>query len=135
MIDAIPRPWHQVAAAICITALSDRRIGHALTPFVSGCRDLWLTAAWRGVHDPTIGATAGAVLDEVLPALEPAGYDDPIVAAATEFADRYTRRGRSLAEDRLDAWKASGSVAPTPEPQPSSASVGGPASGSIATTR
>ena len=121
MIDALPHPWSQVAAAVCITALSDPTVGHALEPIVHGCRDLWLTAAWRGVHDPTIGATADAVMVVIVPALARAGYDPATVAAAYEFADRYPRRRRSLADDRLEAWAAGGVLTPDPEPIPQSA--------------
>ena len=122
MIDALPHPWNQVAAAIGITTLSDPELGAALAPIVSGCRDLALTAAWHGVHDPTMGATACAVLDATLPVLEQAGYDDPVIAATREFASRYTRRSRSPADDRLDAWAATGALAPDAEPVPASSS-------------
>lgn len=118
MIDALPHPWYQVAAAVSITTLSDPELGVALAPIVRGCRDLWLMAAWRGIHDPTIGATACAVLDLTLPALERAGYDPGVIAAAHQFADRYPRNARSLADDRLDAWSATGAVLPAAEPIP-----------------
>jgi glutamate--cysteine ligase len=118
VLDALPHPWWQVAAAIAITALTDPELGTALVPIVRGCRDLALNAAWWGVHDPAIGATACRVLDAVLPALAPAGYDAELVAGANEFAGRYTHRGRSLADDRLDAWHAHGTLVPDPEPLP-----------------
>ena len=120
MLDALPHPWWQVGAAITITALTDPVLGAQLEPIVRGCRELGLTAAWWGVHDPALGATACQVLDATLAALESAGYDDALVATAHDFARRYTHRGRSLADDRLDEFVASGALAPDPEPLPAS---------------
>ena len=118
VLDALPHPWWKVAAAITITALTNPSVGSELEPIVNGCRELGLTAAWWGVHDPALGATACRVIDAILPALEPAGYPPDLVAAARDFAARYTHRGRSLADDRLDAFAASGALAPGPEPLP-----------------
>ena len=119
MLDALPDPWWQVAAAISITALTDPALGAELMPIVRGCRDLRLTAAGWGVHDPALGATSCRVIDTILAAMDARDFDAALVANAREFAQRYVHRGRSLADDRLDAWHASGSVAPDPEPVPS----------------
>lgn len=116
VLDALPHPWWQVAAAVGITALTDPVLGAELAPIVRGCRDLALNAAWWGVHDPALGATAGRVLDTVIPALTAAGFDTEVEAAADEFASRYTRRGRSLADDRILQWRTTGALAPDPEP-------------------
>ncbi len=118
MLDALPDPWWQVAAAMSITALTDPALVAELTPIVRGCRDLRLTAAWWGVHDPALGATACRVVDAILPALDDHGHEPSVVADAHEFARRYVRRGRSLADDRLAAWRGSGAVAPAAEPVP-----------------
>lgn len=116
VLDALPHPWWQVAAAITITALTNPEVGSRLEPIVRGCRELGLTAAWWGVHDPALGATACRVLDTILAALGSNGYRSELVATAETFADRYTRRGRSLADDRLDEFAHSGALAPEPEP-------------------
>lgn len=122
VLDALPHPWWQVAAAITVTALSDPLVGTALEPIVRGGAALGLTAAWWGVHDPALGTTAGRLMETVLPRLAHAGYDDDLVAAAYDFAERYPYRGRSLADDRLDAFARSGALAPNPEPLPTSTS-------------
>ena len=116
VLDALPHPWWQVAAAVGITALTDPTLGAKLAPIVRGCRDLALNAAWWGVHDPALGAIAGRVLDIVIPALTVAGFGTEVETAAVEFAQRYTRRGRSLADDRLLQWRTTGALAPDPEP-------------------
>ena len=118
VLDALPHPWWQVAAAITITALTDTDVGAQLAPIVRGGAGLGLTAAWWGVHDPALGATASQLVAAVLPKLADAGYSDELIAAAYEFALRYPYRGRSLADDRLDEFAASGALAPEPEPVP-----------------
>ncbi len=122
MLDALPHPWWQVAAAITVTALSNPALGAALGPVVRGSASLGLTAAWWGVHDPALGATASRLMEAVLPELAPAGYDPDLVATAYDFAHRYPFRGRSLADDRLDAFARTGALAPEPEPIPTSTS-------------
>jgi glutamate--cysteine ligase len=119
ILDALPDPWWQVAAAISIAALTDPALGAELMPIVRGCRDLRLTAAWWGVHDPALGATSCRVIDTILAAIDTQDFDPALIANAHEFARRYVHRGRSLADDRLDAWHESGSLAPKPEPIPS----------------
>ena len=79
---------------------------------------LGLTAAWWGVHDPALGATASQIVAAILPRLVDAGYRDELIATAYDFAQRYPYRGRSLADDRLDEFAASGALAPEPEPVP-----------------
>ncbi len=118
VLDALPHPWWQVAAAITITALTDAKVGAQLAPIVRGGAGLGLTAAWWGVHDPALGATASQLIAAVLPKLADSGYSDVLVATAYEFAQRYPYRGRSLADDRLDEFVASGALAPDPEPVP-----------------
>ena len=115
MLDALPHPWWEVAAAITVSVLTDPDLAARVTPIVRGSRTLSLNAAWWGVHDPAIGGTAIQLLDATLPALSRLGYSDKLVVDAYRFVDRYTRRGRSLADDNLDRWRAGASVAPTPE--------------------
>ena len=119
VLDALPHPWWQVCAAITITALTDTELGAEIAPIVRGGAGLGLTAAWWGVHDPALGATASRLIAAILPKLSDAGYGDELIATAYEFAQRYPFRGRSLADDRLDEFAASGALAPDPEPVPS----------------
>ena len=109
----------EVCAAITITALTDAELGAEIAPIVRGGAGLGLTAAWWGVHDPALGATASRLIAAILPKLNDAGYGDELIATAYEFAQRYPFRGRSLADDRLDEFAASGALAPDPEPVPS----------------
>ena len=121
MLDALPEPWWHIAAAVTVTALADGATRDRLAPIVAGARDLWLDAAWHGVHHPVLGALATEVVDAVIPALAPSGYDATLIGRTEEFAADYVHRHRSLADDLLDAWQAHGTLAPPPEAVPAAA--------------
>ena len=121
MLDALPEPWWHIAAAVTVTALADGATRDRLAPIVAGARDLWLDAAWHGVHHPVLGALATEVVDAVIPALAPSGYDATLIGRTEEFAADYVHRHRSLADDLLDAWTAHGTLAPPPEAVPAAA--------------
>jgi glutamate--cysteine ligase len=121
MLDALPEPWWQAAAAVTVTALTDPPTRARLEPVVAGARAHWLDAAWHGVHHEGLARRAQCVLETVLPALAPLGHAPAVVAAAEDLLVRYITRGRSLADDLLDAWQSSGALAPPPERVPTPA--------------
>ncbi len=121
MLDALPEPWWHIAAAVTVTALADAATRDQLAPVVAGARELWLDAAWHGVHHPVLGRLAEQVVDAVIPALAPSGYDRTLIGRTEEFAADYVHRRRSLADDLLDAWQAHGALAPPPEAVPAPA--------------
>jgi glutamate--cysteine ligase len=117
-LDALPHPWWQVAAGVASVAIADGSVRSRLAPVVAGSRERWLDAAWLGVHHLAIGARARAVMAAVVPALAGAGFEPGLITRAEEFATDYVERGRSLADDALDAWHADGTVLPPIEPVP-----------------
>lgn len=109
MLDALPSPWWRVAAALAEVLVHD----DALRPEVeraSQTRDLWPEAARDALAHPDLHAAALACTDAALARLPDAGTDHETIAAAVEFRDRYTARGRTPADDLLDAWRTTGSV-------------------------
>jgi hypothetical protein len=67
------------------------------------------------------------VFDLAIDALTRLGTDEAIVDVARTYADRWVARGRSPADDILDAWRADGSLFPrsaSPLPYPTSAELG-----------
>ncbi|MGZ6887046.1 MAG: glutamate-cysteine ligase family protein [Acidimicrobiia bacterium] len=118
MLDALPEPWWSVAAAVTMTALTDPDTRAFLTPVLDGARDRWLDAAWKGVHDAAIADLARAVFAATNPALMRAGFGPDLVERVEGFRACYLDRDRSPADDLLDGWSATGSVAPAPEPLP-----------------
>lgn len=109
MLDALPSPWWRVAVALADVLVHDDSL-RAEVDHASTTRDLWHEAARDAVAHPGLGAAALECIDAALVRLPEAGADDETITAAVEFRDRYTARGRTPADDLLDAWRATGSV-------------------------
>ncbi len=103
MIDALPAPWWQVAVAVT-TALLDDPEAFATAELacgpVTGC---WAEAAALGLAHPGLAAAARTCFAAALDALPRLGVDPTTTA---DYADRYVDRGRSPADDVLDAMAA-----------------------------
>lgn len=106
MIDAVPDPWWQVAVAVTAALLDDPvafdTAERACGP-VAGC---WTEAAAYGLGHPSLASAARTCFAAAIEALPRLGVDQGTVAAAESFTDRYVDRGRSPADDVLDAWVA-----------------------------
>ncbi|MEV6964422.1 glutamate-cysteine ligase family protein [Hamadaea sp. NPDC051192] len=61
----------------------------------------WSAAARVGLADPTLAATATALMDLTLTALPGLRLPAPVADIVRSFAHRYTFRGRSPADDRI----------------------------------
>jgi glutamate--cysteine ligase len=114
MFDALPTPfWHVAVAAA--TALIDDDAGDEAVERSRGTHDLWVDAAQLGLAHPDIGGAAIDVFALALDALQRTGADDATVNVATTYFERWVARGRSPADDLLDAWRADGSLVPRHE--------------------
>jgi len=113
MLDALPDPLWRVAAAVTATVLTDCS-GSCVLP--AEIREHWIDAAWHGPGHPVLRDAALSVLDVAIDAMPGTGIDDDTIAAAITFRDDTVARGRCPADDRLDAWAASGALLPAPEP-------------------
>jgi glutamate--cysteine ligase len=108
MIDALPDPWWQVAAAVTTALLEDADAGAEALEAVSapprgtGVADHWRSAARHGLADPALGAAARRVFPAALGALGRLGVDQATVAAAEAFHERFVARGRCPADE--PAW-------------------------------
>lgn len=108
MIDAVPDPWWQVAVAITTALLDDEE---AFTTAERACRpvaDCWSEAAAHGLTHPGLASAARTCFAAALDALPRLRLDRHTVAATEDFFDRYVGRGRSPADDVLDAWASDG---------------------------
>ena len=105
MIDALPDPWWQVAAAVTTALLQDADAGAAALEAVSappggtGVADHWRSAARHGLADPALRAAAQRVFPAALGALGRIGADRATMAAAEEFHERFVVRGLCPADD------------------------------------
>ena len=74
---------------------------------------VWLRAARLGPADPALRAAAEECFDLALAALPRLGAPAPAATAVAAYAERYVRRGRCPADDRLDALSG-----PSRRPEP-----------------
>ena len=100
MIDALPAPWWQVAVAVTTALLDDPEafvIAERTSAPVAGC---WGEAAALGMGHPALASAARTCFAAALDALPRLGIDP---GATAEYVERYVNRGRSPADDVLDA--------------------------------
>ena len=115
MVDALPAPWWRVAAAVGTVLVDDPDASAAATEAASPVRNRWTDAARCGLADPAIAAAARACFEAATAALSRNGADTHTVDAAAEFADRFVARGRTPADDLLDAYAHDGTLLPRPD--------------------
>jgi glutamate--cysteine ligase len=105
--DAIAPHWYAAPLALSVGILYHAGALRA-TDDLLGTPDLGLLerAGRRGLHDPTIARTAVALFEVALQGcrcLGPRYFHPSDLEQATAYFDRYTRRGRSPADDVLES--------------------------------
>jgi len=115
MFDALPSPAWQVAVAVTGALLGDAARADPLEALLADSAELWVDAAQLGLGHPTLARSARAVFDLALAALEDAGVDTERRDLVEAYADRWVRRGRSPADDRVEAWRRTGDLFPPAE--------------------
>ena len=101
MIDALPGPWWQVALAVTTALLDDPEALDAAERTCRPVAECWAEAAAFGLGHPDLASAARTCFAAALDALPRLGVDPAPTAA---FVDRYVERGRSPADDVLEAW-------------------------------
>lgn len=115
MFDALPTPFWHVATAVTSVLLDDEQAADEVGRAVAGTQDLWIDAAQLGLGHPSLADSAVRCFDIALEALERRNASAATIDVVAAFADRWTSRGRSPADDRLDAWRRDGTLWPTRE--------------------
>ncbi len=123
MFDALPSPAWQVAVAVTGALLGESAVATQLDGLLTDSADLWVDAAQLGLGHPSLARSAVAVFDLALEALAAAGVGTERRDLVEAYADRWVRRGRSPADDRVDAWRRTGDLFP-PAERPEAALVG-----------
>ena len=123
MFDALPSPAWQVAVAVTGALLGESAVATQLDGLLTDSADLWVDAAQLGLGHPSLARSAVAVFDLALEALAAAGVDTERRDLVEAYADRWVRRGRSPADDRVDAWRRTGDLFP-PAERPEATLVG-----------
>ena len=112
MFDALPTPFWHVAVAVAYALLRDAEAGHRAMRAVLGTTDLWVDAAQLGLSHPLLAASGRACFETALDALPRVGATTSTVDVVGSYFDRWVSRRRSPADDRHDAWRASGAAHP-----------------------
>jgi glutamate--cysteine ligase len=116
MIDGMPDPWWRVPVMIAAALIYDPEASQRARRACAPAADLWVEASRHGLAHPALASAARecfAAALEALPRIEAFG---PSAAAAAAFHDRFVARGRSPADDLLDAWATTGAQFPTDQP-------------------
>lgn len=115
MIDALPSPWWQVAAAIGTVLVDDADAARCAENAVGGVRGRWPDAARHALSDPAFARAARTCTKAARAVLPRHGADAELVDRVAEFEDRFVNRGRVPADDLLDAYERDGSLLPRPD--------------------
>ncbi|MFI6574953.1 ergothioneine biosynthesis glutamate--cysteine ligase EgtA [Nocardiopsis sp. NPDC050513] len=126
MIDALPHRWWPVPLALTAALLDDpaarstaeEAVERLCGPGVPVPR-LWLRSAQRGMADPDVAECANACVDAAVRALPRMGAAH-LASLVDDYADRYTRRGLSPADDgpRIPGPRGAGAGASRTGPDP-----------------
>lgn len=117
MFDALPTPFWHVAVLVAAALVTDPDLGPAVDEVVGDTAELWIDAAQLGLGHPGIARAARDAFELAVAALAGRG-DEAGAELVAHYADRWVRRGRAPADDRLDAWRERGELYPpmgTPE--------------------
>jgi glutamate--cysteine ligase len=116
MIDSLPVPWWRVPVLVAAALVHDPeaadRAGRACAP----AANRWMEAARHGLAHPTLAAAAEECFTAAIEALPRIGAFGTAAAVTEAFYDRFVARGRSPADDLLDAWASTGALFPTDQP-------------------
>jgi glutamate--cysteine ligase len=115
MFDALPTPFWHVATAVTSVLLDDEQAADSVSRAVAETADLWIDAAQLGLGHPALAESAQRCFGIALEALERNGAAAATIDVVSGFADRWPMRGRSPADDRLDAWRHNGTLWPVRE--------------------
>ncbi len=103
-VDSLPQPWWIVPVVVIAGVLYDDTARsdaiELMAPFASRLDDIWRRSAREGLKSPELGGAASTLAEISMEgAARSAMFGAMAVAAAAEFFDRFTLRGRSPGEE------------------------------------
>jgi glutamate--cysteine ligase len=111
-VDAQPGDWWQAPAGVLAALTEDERAADAALDACAAVRGRWRDAARAGLGDRELAAAARGVLEAAAAALRRDPRARPSAEAVEEYAERWTLRHRSPADDVLERRP----VPPAPTP-------------------
>jgi len=114
MLDALPDPWWQVPVAVATALLADPAGGEAAEQAAVSCDAVgrWVDAARTGLGHPALAASAQGCFAAALSSLDRIEAGAPLTDLVAAYVERWVDRGRTPADDRLDAWAEHGALFP-----------------------
>jgi glutamate--cysteine ligase len=113
MIDALPAPWWSVAAAVSTVLVDDPDAARCAALAIEPVRGRWTDAARTGLADAAFARAAQTCMKAARAVLPRAGAGADLVDAAAEFDRRFVARGRTPADDLLDAFREHETLLPS----------------------
>ncbi|HMC08942.1 MAG TPA: glutamate-cysteine ligase family protein, partial [Actinomycetota bacterium] len=116
MIDSLPDPWWRVPVLVAAALVHDPEAAERARLACAPTAGLWIEAARHGLAHPTLAAAARGCFTAAIEALPRTGAFGTAATVTEAFHDRFVARGRSPADDLLDAWASTGALFPTDQP-------------------
>ena len=110
MVDALPDPWWHVPVAVVAALLLDPFSGEEAVraATAAGATGAWLDGARLGLAAPNLAASARACFAAAAAGLARLGVGGPPADTLAAYVERWVDRGRTPADDLLDAWRRAG---------------------------
>jgi len=109
-LDALPTPWWKVAAAVAACLLRSPEAGaraeSAAAPFARS----WPLASGPALAHPGMRSAAQEAFAAASEVMVDFGAGPELTDAVAEYVDRFVARGRTPADDRLEAFARTGSA-------------------------
>ena len=102
-LDAQPREWWPVPPAVLTALVQDPIAADAAREATAAGPTSWQVAARAGLTDPRLHRVAVSCFAAALAALPRLGVEPALTALVTDYLERFVARGRSPADDFLDA--------------------------------
>lgn len=112
MLDAVDETVWPVALAVTVALLTDDDAAAAVAAATAPTAGRWADAAHFGLADPDLARSAAECLAIAIHVLESRPSSAGLSRAVTDYAERYVRRQRCPADDRLDEWRTLGRLLP-----------------------
>ncbi len=110
MFDALPSPFWKVAVAVTCALLTTVDAADAVDRAIADTADLWVDAAQLGLGHPDLARSARDVFGLAQQILRSTGVDPALLDLVGDYDERWIARGRSPADDHLDAWRLDGTL-------------------------
>ena len=108
-LDALPTPWWKVAAVVVACLLRDSEAGARAESAAAPFAQSWSLASGPALAHPGMQRAAQECFAAASGAMADIGAGPELTDAVAEYVERFVARGRTPADDRLEAFSRTGS--------------------------